>query len=266
MRAHPRRIVSTALVLSLMAPGTALAGPHGLEDPEAISLVETAATNYKAGNFEEASRLFKAAYAIEPRVQLLYAWALAEENAENYLAAASLYEEFLKQSPPDTNAAKAARANLLNCRARALEQGFDPDAPPPESDPTPSDPPEETLPPPPPATDDEPTSPLKGEWLAPTLLGIGAAATIAGGVVMGLGRTRVTESANAPTEDGYYVELEGGRTVYYAGVATLAAGGLLMVGGAVRYVVVARRGRKPKTQASAVVTPYGFGLSWMGSF
>lgn len=265
MRVILRRAVSAALVVSLAAPATAVAAAparHGVTDPEALAHLDAAESAFQVGDYDKATVHFKAAYAAEQRPELLYAWAQVERLAGNYRVAAGLYEAFLEQAPESGSAGKA-RAHMIEMRALAGD------------DPEPADPlPDDTEPPvedpePDPNDEDETASPLKGEWLAPTLLGAGAAIAIAGGVVLVLGRGRVADSRGAPTEQAYFSEIDAGRQIYYAGAATLGAGGLIMVGGAIRYALVARGKTKPKpkkTQASAVVTRTGFGLSLSGRF
>jgi tetratricopeptide (TPR) repeat protein len=264
MRAIFRRAVTAALMVSLTAPATAAAsapGRHGVTDPEALAHLDAAESAFKIGDYEKATVHFKAAYAVEQRPELLYAWAQVERLAGNYRVAAGLYEAFLKESP-DSGSAGEARAHMIEMRALA---GDDPEAVEPEpEEPEPAT--EQTEPPP----DEEDTNaPLKGEWIAPTLLGAGAAIAIAGGVMLALGRSQAAESAGAPSEQAYFTELGAGRTLYYAGAATLGVGGPVMVGGVIRYAWVARRGGKPEpkqTQTTAVVTRSGFGLSLGGRF
>lgn len=265
MRAILRRAVSAALVASLAAPATAAAtapGRHGVTDPEALAHVDAAESAFQVGDYEKATVHFKAAYAVEQRPELLWAWAQVERLAGNYRVAAGLFEAFLEQAPQSKSAGEA-RVYVIEMRALAGDDPEPVEPLPENTEPTASD----TDPDP----DDnvEPTSPLKGEWLAPTLVGAGAAIAIAGGVVLALGRTRVSASDEAPSEQAYFGEIDAGRQVYYVGAATLGAGGLIMVGGAIRYALVARRGAKPKpqnTQAAAVVTRTGFGLSLSGRF
>lgn len=274
MQALGRRLVSAAVGVCLCVPTTAFAAPSrfGLENPEASAHADAAAAAANVKDYDTALRHLKAAYAIEPNPVLLYAWAQAERLAGHYRASIPLYEEFLEQNP-DSEIANKALANLMESRARAEEMQPLPDPVPTEvagEDPEDTDPEGASHREPPDPDDDAddvaaaPT--LKDEKLAPILLGIGAAVAITGGVVLGVGRSRVASSPDAPTEDAYFEELEGARPMYYGGLGVLGAGALLMVGGAVRYIVVAKRGKKPKTSASAMVMPTGIGLSWSGRF
>ncbi|MBV1861705.1 MAG: hypothetical protein KUG77_25015 [Nannocystaceae bacterium] len=264
MRAILRRVLSVALVTSSVAPLTGVAAVaaapsrHGVTDPEALAHVDAAGSAFQIGEYAKAAVHLKAAYAIEQRPELLYAWAQVERLAGHHRVAAGLYEAFLEQDP-DSGSAGEAQAHMVEMRALAGEPPEPTEPLPDDTEPIVNDT----------EQDSAPARPLKGEWLAPTLLGAGGAIAIAGGVVLILGRTRVTASIDAPTEQAYFSEIDAGRQVYYAGAATLGAGALIMVGGAIRYALVARRGAKPnpqKTQATAVATRTGFGLSLSGRF
>ena len=265
MRAFLRGVLSAALVIGTVIPGPAAASApsrHGVTDPEALAHVDTATAAFEIGDYDKAAIHLKAAYAIEQRPELLFAWAQVERLAGNYRVAGGLYEAFLEQVP-DSASAGEAKVYVIEMRALVGDDP-EPDAAPPDA-PSSTEEPVET-----PQEDDTSTrSASKGEWLAPTLLGIGGVAAIAGGVLLGLGRNQVTKSAGAPTEQAYFAEIDAGRRVYFGGVATLAAGGLLIAGGAVRYALVARGRSKAKPQAARaapVVTRTGFGLSLSGRF
>ena len=261
-------MTSAAVVACLLSPGSALSAPsqHGLKDPEAVAHADAAAAAGNIGDYDSAIEHLKAAYAIEPLPVLLYAWAQAERLAGNYHAAVALYEEFLEQQP-DGEVAKQARVNLLDARTKALEQQPPEITPDEASDPrTEVAGPGESTEPEPEDEAETPVSPLAGEKLAPALLGVGAAVAITGGVLMGLGSGQVSGSPDAATEDAYFAEIDMGRNIFYGGAAVLGAGGLILIGGAIRYVVVAKRGRAPKSTATAVVGPGTVGLRWSGRF
>ncbi|MCR9159853.1 MAG: hypothetical protein ACE37F_05850 [Nannocystaceae bacterium] len=257
--------MTAAVAASLCLPAAAVAAPQGLQDPDAIAHADAAAEAAAAKDYAAAIRHLKAAYAIEQEPLLLYAWAQAERLSGNYRASIPLYEAFLEQHP-EGEVANKARVNLLDARSKALEARSN-DAPPEPTEVDDDD--EQTASPDEDASENEndgDASALRGEKLAPVLLGVGAAVTIAGGVLMGLGRSRHNGADSQPTEQAYFEELDSSRTLYYAGAATLGVGGLILVGGAVRYILVAKRGKTPKTNASAMVTPRGFGLSLSGRF
>jgi tetratricopeptide (TPR) repeat protein len=265
MRGLSRRLMSAAVAACLCIPASALAAPQGLKDPDAIAHADAAAEAAAAEDYDTAIRHLKAAYAIEQEPLLLYAWAQAERLSGNYRASISLYQAFLEQHP-DGEIANKARVNLLDARSKVREEAEN--STPAESSPEDETDDEQDTPPPPDEDEDEDEtpSPLKGEKLAPALLGIGAAVTITGGVLMGLGRSRVANADSQPTEEAYFTELDASRNLYYAGAATLGAGGLIMIGGAIRYILVAKRGKTPKSTASTMVIPRGFGLTFSGRF
>lgn len=260
MRGFSRRLITAAVAACLCLPASAVAAPPGLEDPDAIAHADAAAEAAAAEDYAAAIRHLKAAYAIEQEPLLLYAWAQAERLSGNYRASISLYEAFLEQHP-NGEIANKARVNLLDARSKVREDAEA--VTPPESTDDDDTDDDET---PPPDDDDDKVSPVKGEKLAPILLGVGAVVTITGGVLMGIGRSRHSNAGSQPTEQAYFNELDVSRNVYYAGAATLGAGGLIMIGGAIRYIIVAKRGKTPKSTASAMVTPRGFGLSFSGRF
>jgi|GEM_PF-2477770 len=262
-------MLCAALAAGLMAstPASAAPGRHGVTDPKALAHVEAATSAWQIGDYETAATHLKSAYAIEQRPELLYAWATVERHAGHHKVAAGLYEAYVEQEPNSPSAGEA-RAHIVELRALAGEPIPPPEIVKPSEDDGTTD---ESTPPPPPDTDDDAApSPLKGEKLAPALIGAGAAVAIAGGVLMGVAQARVTDSANAPTEDAYFSELDAGRSLYYGGAATLGVGGLIVLGGVIRYAVVARRAKssrtEPSTDASAMVMPRGFGLTLSGRF
>ncbi|MEM6290105.1 MAG: hypothetical protein AAGA54_02535 [Myxococcota bacterium] len=270
MRAPFRRSICALTTAAFLAqPLSVLAAPSrfGLQNPEAIQHAEAAAAAGEREDYETAIRELKTAYAIEPRPIVLYAWAQAERLGGHCNRAVRLYQDFL-DTKPGGDIENQARVNLLDCQA---EVGTTPPAPDVEGDDEPDD---DTSGDDAPADDDttdegDEESPLKGEWLAPTLLGVGAATAIAGGVVLALGRGRVTNSVDAPTELAYDDEVESGQTMFVAGAAVMGVGGALLIGGAIRYILVARQGpsKQSKTpNASAMVTRTGFGLSLSGRF
>lgn len=252
--------MTAAVAVCLCAPGSAAAAPSGLEDPDAVAHADAAAEAARAEDYSAAIRHLKAAYAIEQEPLLLYAWAQAERLSGNYRASISLYEAFLEQHP-DGEIANKARVNLLDARSKVREEL---DEVPPAEPITEDD--DDQTPPPGGDTEEDEGSPLQGEKLAPILLGVGAVVTITGGVLLGIGRSRHGSADTQPTEQAYFDELDASRNIYYAGAATLGAGGLIMLGGAIRYIIVAKRGTPPTSNASAMVTPRGFGLSYSGRF
>lgn len=250
-----------AVAVSLSLPsGAAWAEPSnrfGLENPAAVKRAEAATEAAQADDYETAIRELKAAYAIESKPILLYAWAQAERLGGHCNRAIKLYEDFLGTDPP-TELANEAQVNLLDCQA---EEGID-RAPREPIESTETEPDEDETND---EADDEPSA-LRREKVAPILLGLGAATAIGGGVAMGIAQANANDAANANNETGYAARIDEANTIYLAGGVIVGVGSALIVGGIVRYIVVARRNKQPTTTASAMVTRDGFGLTLQGRF
>lgn len=76
------------------------------------------------------------------------------------------------------------------------------------------------------------------------LVAVGLAASIAGGVVLGLGRREGNDSPDAANDRDFGDALDRARTMTLAGGVTLGVGGALLLGGVARWVVVHRRGQE----------------------
>lgn len=75
------------------------------------------------------------------------------------------------------------------------------------------------------------------------LVAVGLVASIAGGVVLGLGRREGNDSAQAESDRDFGDALDRARTMTLAGGVTLGVGGALVLGGVARWVIVHRRGQ-----------------------
>ncbi len=265
MRSTFRRLLCSAVIGVMAHPSLGHAAPSnrfGLEDKNAVRHAEAAARAAQNDDYETAIRELKSAYSLEPRPILLYAWAQAERLGGHCNRAIKLYQDFLS-TEPEQALANQARVNLLDCKAEtgggAVPPAPDTDDDPPDDDDPPQAAAEQGEDPIDGPADD--TSALRKERLAPILLGVGAAALIGGGVALGLGRARVANSNDSTTEMQYFDEVDGGRRTYIAGAVVMGVGGALLVGGALRYVLVVRRARQARTTPSAMVGPRGFSLS-----
>jgi tetratricopeptide (TPR) repeat protein len=185
---------------------------------------------YQEGKFEEAADAIEQAYTLDPRPEFLYAWAQAERRAGDCRAAVDLYEQFLATQPPD-DLAEFARENQRVC-ARELAQA---EPPPPRVEPPPPTPPPRDAPPKPP--------PWHRDPLGGALLGIGIAA-VATGIGLRVGAESARGRADATDMHSHYdQQIRNARALAGGGIGTLAAGGALIVGAAIRYAIVARRRR-----------------------
>lgn len=75
------------------------------------------------------------------------------------------------------------------------------------------------------------------------LVAVGLAASVAGGVVLGLGRREGNASTDAANDRDFGDSIDRARTLTLAGGVTLGVGGALLLGGVARWVVVHRRGQ-----------------------
>ncbi|MBL4687725.1 MAG: hypothetical protein JKY37_24225 [Nannocystaceae bacterium] len=83
------------------------------------------------------------------------------------------------------------------------------------------------------------------------LVGVGAAAAIAGGVMVGIAASRDRTAESAADHDRFLAELEGARVQQTAGLVMFGVGTALAVGGVVRLLVVRQRREHPRTRIGA---------------
>lgn len=88
---------------------------------EAKAHLDRALTEFAAERYGAAAIEFQAAYASEPRREILFAWAQAERLRGACSDAITLYRQFLNLSPPEDEADKA-RALLARCEAAESEK------------------------------------------------------------------------------------------------------------------------------------------------
>jgi tetratricopeptide (TPR) repeat protein len=124
----PRGLVGTAAVSIAILVAINIAWPLAgaqlarAADPEpaaqALDLYELGMAHFRARSFGEAARAFEAAYAIDPRREVLFALAQATRLSGDCPAAVPLYQKFLATRPPDQQV-EATRLALARCEERA---------------------------------------------------------------------------------------------------------------------------------------------------
>lgn len=226
-----------------------------LSNEQAAAHFERAQEAFDREDYAAAIPELKAAYALENNSLLLYAWAQAERFNGDCRRALELYKRYLETDPPDQQR-QLAEANVVDCRA---ELGEVPPVPPPVGDGEPDPADEEgegedtTVVKPPPGEDTAGPKPWYKDWLAPTLAGAGLAVAGTGGALVALGVRQGQDAPSAITEMDYFAEGDSARTKHTAGWVLVGVGGALVVGGAIRYALLALRPRKSaKTQARVV--------------
>lgn len=219
------------LVVALLQ---AFARPAVAEDlsppltPAAREQYEVGLAHYAARRFPEAIQALRAAYALEPRREILFAEAQATRLGGDCAGAVPLYQRFLDSDPPPRQQ-EAARIALARCRDVA--PGPPPAAPlsSPAMAPPPAAPPKPVKPAPPP-----------GPWYRdPTGAVLAGSAAIALGVGTGflIAAGQANDRANRQRSYGDYevhrVEAESRRRT---GRLLLLGGGILGAAAAGRYV------------------------------
>jgi hypothetical protein len=111
--------VILAVVVSLAASTAPAAPGHGADREEvrdeAQELYELGMAHFRTRGFSEAARAFEAAYALDPRREVLFALAQATRLSGDCAGAVPLYNRFLTTDPPG-HQIEAARIALARCQ------------------------------------------------------------------------------------------------------------------------------------------------------
>ena len=219
-RIHARALRALLVVVLLLA----WARPAAAEDlspplpPDARERYEAGLAHYTARRFPEAIQALQAAYALEPRREILFAQAQATRLGGDCAAATPLYQRFLDSDPPPRQV-EAARIALARCRDAVP-------GPPPATRISPS--PSST----PPAAPPEPVKPPspRGPWYRdPTGAVLAGSAAIALGVGTGflIAAGQANDRANRQRTIGEY------DVHRLQAESRLRTGRLLVLGGAI---------------------------------
>ena len=212
--------------------------------PLALNAPETAADHaavadrqYADGFFAAASASYASAFELEPLPEYLYGWAQSERRAGNCPRAVELYREYVAQDVSEA-AREAAQKNALRCGAN-LDEPVTP-APAPEPAPEPEPEPDPTA-----GTADEvPSTSWKQDAPAISLLATGGAIAIVAGVLGGSARNQRRRAERADVEADYAVHIERSTRLRTGAIVCATIGSAAIVGGIVRYVLVARANRQ----------------------
>ena len=202
--------------------------------------VERAEEAFQAGRYHEAADAFGEAFAADPDPKFVYAQAQAERLGGDCARAIELYDRFLALDP-EPGPAEDARTNRERCR-QDLERTSPPPAP------EPPQPRPKVV-----ATVDDQAPPTPRPWhrdpLGGALVGSGLFVSALGtGLLVG-GVTLDRSAPDAAVEGDF--ERDRGRAfaMHRAGIALTAIGAAIVVGGVVRWVVVAHRSRRARASA-----------------
>ncbi|MEM9457436.1 MAG: hypothetical protein AAGF11_24865 [Myxococcota bacterium] len=264
-RVHRWGLVVSLVLVGVPVSPAATAAPKKkqvLQDKEARAHFNRAQEHFESEDYEAAIPELKAAYALEPNPMLLYAWAQAERLAGSCARAMGLYRRYLETDPP-TEQRQLAEANVLDCEAELPP----PPEPEPESEPEIDPMPEDAADDPP--ASDEPNRPWHRDPAGGVLFGLGLAGVASGGTLMGVARIQGSQAPDANIEDDYLAVRARAERMNIAGIVTLGVGSALLVGGVIRYAVVASKGRRRSDTAfrwAPIWTGAGGGVGLKGTF
>jgi tetratricopeptide (TPR) repeat protein len=221
------------LLLIVCGLGAARAGEPPLA-PEAQARLDRGLRHYAARAYQEAIAEFQAAYQLDARPDILFAWAQAERLSGDCASAMPLYRRYLAGRPPRDNA-EVAGGNLARCE-RALATG--PGAV--IAARGPSDAPVLAAP---------PARPAEGRWyrdpIGGALVGAGALGLAVGAGFLVAAGSAEDDRAGAATYREFETLSDRAASRRRIGVVALAVGGGLVAAGAVRWVLRARGGGEP---------------------
>jgi hypothetical protein len=221
-----------------------------LTAPERDPDVERGETAYREERWSDASEAFAAAYARTGDPTYLYTQAQAERRGGRCDVAIELFEKFLETGPPDV-AAATARGYAAECR----EQIGDVEAPTPEPEPVATPEPVDT-----PAVEPAPPRPWWKDPWGGAFVGLGTASLATGAVLVGLAHRGADRAADAGDDRAYGDRLARAETFQIAGATVMSVGAAMLVGGAVRWIVLARRGRDRTPKVALAPIPGGLAV------
>ena len=254
------RVSIAALVLLALCAiaGRARAQNH---NQTAAELRRQGLTLYEDGKYEQAAARFEASYELDPRAELLFAWAQAERLSGDCASAAKLYEQFLA-SGPRPKQRKVATALLALCREtlNAERGGSEPDR---------RDDSEEVDEDDAVATPERDTVAGSGggswtrDWIGHGLAGGGAIALGVGIGFIVVSSSTARDAASAPSYPEYGSRLDRAKVYRALGIGGCAVGGALIVTAIVHYA------RFAPTDDTAITASFGddrLGLAVVGRF
>ncbi len=222
----------TAAVLCAVL--TASAPTQTVPAPE--SAARQAAELTHARRYAEAAEAYGRAFDETGKSVHLYSQAMSLRRAGSCPEAIGVFEHFIAENPPEPDI-EAARKQITECEAliaRATPEPIPEAVPEPEPEPAP---------PPTPPSEDQPSraSWARDPW-GGILVGVGSVAAISGGGLLLLSGSS-TDAPDAETERAHAQRETNVRNTSTAGFILIGAGTALLIGGIVRYSILARRGR-----------------------
>jgi tetratricopeptide (TPR) repeat protein len=269
-----RRIVLSAVLLATLlgARGRAYADEDTRPlKPEAKARFSRGLEYYKLKEYEAAISEFEAAFAIDPRFEILFAQAQAERLSGDCASAVVLYRRFLASDPPAVHA-EAARASLDKCET-ALRSGPDGEKAAQDEKAAPATPPPVENAPAPveasrpaPAPEQAPGKPFYKDVLGDSLAGVGLVGIGVGVAfyVMSSSDASAADDATTYSEHARLLDrAEDRRTIALVG---LGAGTALVAGAVIRWATMDGGGSERGTQVAVDVRSSSASLIVAGTF
>jgi hypothetical protein len=219
---------------------------------------------YQKGDFKVAAEALGASFKLEADVETLFAWAQSERQLENCDKSIELFTKLLGFDLPAENK-QVVQSKIDECKV--IIAAKQPKEPPPPPD-KPVKPEEPKVVQPPPEKPKPVTTPGRSPWwkdpIGDGLVGLGV-------VGLGVGGYFLMSASQAETDSLKHIEgfddlnakaESRGRI----GMISTIAGGVLLVGGIVRYATRGGGGGKESRAITGWVTPDGGGIATFGRF
>jgi hypothetical protein len=193
-----------------------------------------AATLFQLGHYREAAESFAREYEATPDPALLFGRAVALKRSGDCLSAIDAFEVFIAAGPPASDVAEAER-QVYECRA-IVSATAAAAAPAPQREPVA----------PPPAPDDDRVHASHGQWyrdpLGGVLVGVGVPVLVAG-VGLYAGSFVLAGRPRPDMQSEHESRRDRVRALAGTGLPLCAVGAALVIAGAIRWGIVARRHR-----------------------
>lgn len=216
---------------------------------------------YKAEDWAAASAEFEAAYEDTPSPDLLYAWGQSERKRGECRKALELFRKFL-DSGPSEESVEAANTLIASCEEEIEREGPAVVPPPPPSgdgdgdgegpEPRPEpDPAEPEGPAAPEGVDDGSKKPWGRDPAGATLTAIGSVFVVTGAGLLAVGGAQGSSAQEAADYGGFRIERERSIALTVTGGVVGGIGLGLLIGGIVRYSIVAKQAKQGSKTARA---------------
>lgn len=228
---------TAAVLCALLTVPAPLPAPLVGRLPAPEPAARQAAELTHARRYAEAAEAYARAFEETGEPVHLYGQAMSLRRAGSCPEAIDVFEAFIAERPPEPDV-EAARTQIGECQALIARAA---------PKPTPRPEPKPVITPPPPATAETDTPDSgRASWARDpwggVLLAVGGLASITGGGLL-LVSNGSTDAPAAETERAHARREADVRNTSTAGFVLIGAGAALLVGGIVRYSILARRGR-----------------------